>query len=80
MRMYSTSSRYRLSESRQTAERRATLPTRYSTYTVRDGDTIESIAARQLGDPLRYWEIADINPQFKFPMDIEPGDVVRLPL
>jgi nucleoid-associated protein YgaU len=79
MRMYSSSSRYRLSESRQTAERRPALPTRYVTYTVRDGDTVESIAARQLGDPLRYWEISDINPQFKFPMDISPGDVIRLP-
>jgi hypothetical protein len=33
-----------------------------------------------LGDPLRYWEIADINPQFKFPLDIVPGKVIRLPL
>jgi nucleoid-associated protein YgaU len=80
MKMYSSSSRYRLSDSRQTAERRPPSPTRYITYTVREGDTIESIAARQLGDPLRYWEIADINPQFKFPLDIVPGKVIRLPL
>ena len=79
-RIYSSSSRYRLSDSLQTAERRPPLPTRYATYTVREGDTIEAIASRQLGDPLRYWEIADINPQFKFPMDIAPGDVIRLPL
>lgn len=80
MRMYSASSRYRLSESRQTAERRPPLPTKFATYTVREGDTLESIAARQLGDPLRYWEIADINPQVKFPLDIAPGSVIRLPL
>jgi nucleoid-associated protein YgaU len=80
MKMYLSSSRYRLGDSRQTAERRPPSPTRYTTYTVREGDTIESIAARQLGDPLRYWEIADINPQFKFPLDIEPGKVIRLPL
>jgi len=80
MRMYSSSSRYRLSGSQQTADRRPLLPTKYTTYTVREGDTIESIATRRLGDPLRYWEISDINPQFKFPMDIAPGDVIRLPL
>jgi nucleoid-associated protein YgaU len=79
MRMYSSSSRYRLSETGQTADRRPPLPGRYVTYTVKEGDTIESIAARQFGDPMRYWEIADINPQFKFPMDISPGAVIRLP-
>lgn len=80
MKMYSSSSRYRLAETQQTAERQPPLPTRFSTYTVREGDTIESIAARQLGDPLRYWEIADINPQVKFPLDLVPGSVIRLPL
>jgi nucleoid-associated protein YgaU len=50
------------------------------TYVVREGDTLENIATRMLGLPTRYWEIADINPQVKFPLDLEVGTVLRLPV
>jgi nucleoid-associated protein YgaU len=47
---------------------------------VREGETLETIATRVLGNPLRFWEIADLNPQIKFPLDIATGTVLRLPL
>lgn len=80
MAKYDALSRYSLDESRQSATR-SDVPTtrRYTTHIVRQGDTLENIAARYLGNPRRYWEIADINPQFKFPTDLAVGDIIRLP-
>jgi nucleoid-associated protein YgaU len=80
MSTYSTTSRYRLSESGFTAERRPAESVKYIAYTVREGDNIERIATRTLGDPMRYWEIADINPQVAFPFSLKPGTVIRLPV
>lgn len=48
-------------------------------YTVKSGDTVENIAAKVYGDPTQFWRIADINPQIKFPMDLVPGTVIRIP-
>lgn len=48
-------------------------------YTVKSGDTVENIAAKVYGDPTQFWRIADINPQIKFPMDLAPGMVIRIP-
>ena len=80
MRQYDALSRYSLDETGLTATR-SDVPTtrRYIAYTVRQTDTLESIAARHLGNPRRYWELADINPQIKFPLDIPMGTVIRLP-
>ena len=80
MATYDALSRYSLDETGRSAYR-SKVPTtrRYVTYMVRQGDTLETIAARHLGNPARYWEIADINPQFKFPTDIKLGDAIRLP-
>jgi nucleoid-associated protein YgaU len=49
-------------------------------YTVKQGDTLENIAARILGTTERYWELADLNPQVKFPLDLNTGDTIRIPL
>lgn len=77
---YDALSRYSLDESGQTATRSDVPQTRrYFTYTVRQGDTLENIASRHLGNPRRYWEIADINPQVKFPTDLSVGTIIRLP-
>ena len=47
------------------------------TYVVKDGDTLRSIAADQLGDPSRAVEIKIIN---KLPTDIlKIGKVLKLP-
>jgi nucleoid-associated protein YgaU len=77
---YNAASRYTVDDTNQSATRTAPGPSSYTTYRVIDGDTLENIAARTLGDFTRWWEIADINPHIKFPTAIKPGDVLRLPL
>lgn len=47
-------------------------------YTVKSGDTLETIAARQLGSPTRWHEIANLN-GIRDPRNVSPGDVVKLP-
>lgn len=81
MAVYDALSRYAVNPGGQTADRVVPPPptVTYSVYAVVQGDTLENIAARQLGDPRRYWEIADINPQIKFPTDLRPGMAIRLP-
>lgn len=49
-----------------------------STYTVRPGDTLQSIAASQLGDSSRWTEIADLN-AIRDPRNLTPGQTLRLP-
>jgi len=51
----------------------------YSSYTVRDNETFQSISMRVFGTPLLYWRIADINPQVPFPDYIPIGTVIRIP-
>jgi nucleoid-associated protein YgaU len=76
---YDLSSRYRMDANNQSASRVTPTRPKYTTYRVTAGDTLESIAARYLGNQKRYWEIADLNPQVQFPWDISVGDVIRLP-
>ena len=73
MAAYNTFDRYTVDTTGQSASR---VPR----STCKATDTLETIAARQLGDESRYWEIADINPQIKFPLDITLGTVLRLPV
>ncbi|MGJ5826078.1 LysM peptidoglycan-binding domain-containing protein [Streptomyces ossamyceticus] len=49
-----------------------------TTYTVRAGDTLWSIAASKLGDGNRWREIADLN-SLKDPDAITPGQTLKLP-
>ena len=60
------------------------LPERLATLTtaeVREGDRLDGIAARTLGDPLQAWRIADANAAMD-PMDLtdEPGRRLRVPV
>jgi nucleoid-associated protein YgaU len=80
MALYSSSSRYSLDSTGQSGERGPIRSNRYALYTVRQGDTLESISGRIFGTTERYWEIADLNPQIKFPLDMATGDVIRIPL
>ena len=80
MAIYSAVSRYQLSTSGQEAFRGDLNAGSYTLYTVKEGDTVESIAGRILGTTERYWEIADLNPHIKFPLDISVGTVIRIPL
>jgi len=60
-----------------------TRPTSRSTatrsYTVKRHDTLWSIADRQLGDPLRYTEIAALNPHLEASHEIHAGQQLLLP-
>lgn len=49
------------------------------TYVWRAGDRIDRISQTYLGDPSKWWQIMDINPELPNPMDIEPGTVLRIP-
>ena len=50
-----------------------------SSYTVQRHDTLWSIAQHQLGDPLRYTEIAALNPHLGPGHEIRVGQKLRLP-
>jgi nucleoid-associated protein YgaU len=56
------------------------LPTPQSTtpFRVRQGDELDLLAKRFLGDERLWWRILDANP-LVYPLDIAPGDVIGLP-
>ena len=48
--------------------------------TVAEGDRLDLIAARILGDPEQFWRIVDANDALN-PFDLEqPGDTLRVPI
>lgn len=59
------------------AEPRA-IPPQFTTYTVQPGDTLASIAARQLGSARHATAIAKANP-FKDPQRLRAGDKIQIP-
>jgi nucleoid-associated protein YgaU len=52
---------------------------KYVTYTTVYGERLDQIAGRVFGDPTRWWEIADLNPEVSFPGDIPAGTTLRVP-
>jgi len=50
-------------------------------YSVADGDRLDNLAARYVGDPILFWMIADANTAFD-PEQIvaTPGEVIQIPL
>lgn len=48
-----------------------------STYVVRRGDTLTSIAARLYGDPTAWMDLADLN-DIRDPRSIKVGQVLQL--
>ena len=52
----------------------------YQFYQVLEGDRIDNIAFKFYGDPLRWWVIADANPQRLDWSSLIPGEVIRVPL
>lgn len=79
MAFYDAISRYTMDEDNIHASRESLTNRNYIVYVVKDGDTLEDLARRRLGTQKRFWEIADLNPNVKFPLDIKVGDVLRLP-
>lgn len=76
---FDVSSRYQLDSSGITASPKDKLPVLYSLHRVVQGDTILNIAARLLNDDKLWWQIADINPQVKYPEDLVVGSLIRIP-
>lgn len=52
----------------------------FGQYSWRDGDRIDKVANFFLGNPSRWWEIMDLNPEIHSPSEIEPGMAIRVPL
>lgn len=76
---FDVTSRYKLDDSGQSASPKAKVTVVYGLHRVVDGDSITNIAARLLSDDRRWWEIADINPQVKYPEDLVVGSIIRIP-
>jgi hypothetical protein len=47
-------------------------------HSVQEGDRIDLLAYRYLGDPTLWWIICDYNDIF-YPLDLELGAVLRIP-
>jgi len=48
------------------------------THRVRQGDAIDLIARRRLGDEQLWWRVLDVNP-LRYPLELTPGEQIRLP-
>ena len=48
------------------------------THQVRQGESIDLIAARALGDEQLWWRVLDVNPA-QYPLDLAPGELLGLP-
>lgn len=79
MTAFDVTSRYQLDDNGRTASPKDKATVLYNLYRVVEGDTVLNIAARLLGDDRRWWEIADINPQVKYPEDLVVGGIIRIP-
>lgn len=51
----------------------------FSSYTVRQGDRIDLLADRFLGDAELWWKIADANPEWMFWDYLADGLTLRIP-
>jgi len=49
------------------------------TYSVKAGDTFESIAAKYLGSGTKWYILADMNPHIFWPLDLKAGDRIVIP-
>ena len=49
------------------------------TYTIKEGDTLYSIAKRMLGDGQRWQQIVDANPDLEDPTKLRPGMEIVIP-
>ncbi len=51
----------------------------YTSYQVVDGDRIDDIAYKYLGNAGLWWSIANINPEVLWWDDLTPGIIIRIP-
>ena len=50
-----------------------------SVYMVKTTDTMWGLAATVLQDPGLWWKVADVNPEVRYPLDLETGNIIRIP-
>lgn len=48
------------------------------THRVLQGEGVDLISRRRLGDEQLWWRILDVNP-LRYPLDLSPGEQLRLP-
>lgn len=48
------------------------------THRVRQGEAVDLIARRRLGDEQLWWRLLDVNP-LRYPLDLTPGEQLSLP-
>lgn len=48
-------------------------------YYAKEGENMTWQAHKYLRDPKRWWEIAAANPEIWYPLDMKPGDYMRMP-
>jgi len=51
----------------------------FSYYTIKEGDRIDILAERFLGDAELWWVLADYNPQMLFYEDLPANTILRVP-
>jgi len=51
----------------------------YFIYEWVEGDRLDNLANRYLGNPASWWEILDINPSILNPFNIAPGTQLKVP-
>lgn len=51
----------------------------YSTYVVVEGDRLDILASRFLGDPEQWWRLALANPELDYPDELTAGQTLRIP-
>jgi hypothetical protein len=56
-----------------------TYATKFYTYEWKDGDRLDLIANKFLGNPQFWWKIMDLNPEVINPTQISAGTLLRLP-
>jgi len=65
---------------RRFAPRGDSMPTLVE-VTISDGDRLDLITARTLGDPEQFWRVCDANNAMNpFALTAEPGRTVRIPV
>lgn len=48
------------------------------THRVRQGEELDAIARRRLGDERLWWRLLDANP-LRYPLELTPGEQLQLP-
>lgn len=75
----SSAARRRRTTKKRAAKGKKSKGARVKRYTVKAGDTLSSIAARLLGSPSRWHDIAAVNPSIRDPKALKVGQVIKLP-